>query len=244
MVVGSGQDSCAPYVAVGVAQHWLDQSSCAPGKPGRDSGQPVRQVYLGEPSPVCYSGLSYLEEETFRTPLVDENVPWPERGDGGPVAFRIFDRKVPGADPTRALAGDRIFIHHLDLPSAMELQALEAQRASAGPTALDYSGADSLIWALPLENSCRLSWLNKLGRLIRIVDPGNVHIVLLAHWRKRSLLQEGRQEDSHLARTRLLLGSVLGEVDFSLRVVGSGRDQRKKDLGDLARNLVPGTQIS
>jgi len=94
LVVGTGRDTSAPYTAVGLGHHLLDQSTTVGERRSGGSSLPIRQVFFAEPSPVCFSGVSHLLEGSFRPPVQGESVPWPLNKSSHSSVLRLFTKEA------------------------------------------------------------------------------------------------------------------------------------------------------
>jgi hypothetical protein len=243
LVVGTGRDSCAPYTAAGLGHHFLDQSVKLADRSAQPSGLPIRQVYLGEPSPVCFSGFSYLDTKTFRPPLAEETLPWKACPHGRLSILRLFPVEVPSEDFSGGMNDGRFYIRHFDLPREAELQALESQALSGHATGLGDDGAGGLVWCVDLHSAANLSLVARMGRLLKIVKPENLQVLVFIGREKGQpggvLPSSSSGTDDLVERSRRLVEYVADKVPVHFYEVGQASSERAEILGELARQLSP-----
>ena len=237
LVVGTGRDTCAPYTAVGLGQNLLDQSGTVDGRGTTKEALPTRQVYFAEPSPVCFSGVSHLQKNSFRPPTNDEPVPWPLRPGMQLPVLRLFPGDVPSEDFSGGIMGGRCFIRHLDLPREAELNALETLIAAGRTTGLADSGVEHLIWCVPASVAVSLSLVGRLGRLLRIVNNPVVHLVLFPEQGKGSSRTSSEPTEALLNRSRRLVEYVADGAVVHGVLMGESPEERALQLASLSRKL-------
>ncbi len=243
MVVGTGLDTCAPYVAAGLGHHFLNQSKMLKERGLEGEGFPLRQVFLGEPSPVRFSGLSYLEAKTYRLPFAEEECPWEKRPRPDRISvLRLFPRAVPSEDFSGGKNDGRFFIRHLDLPRETELLALETQALTGGLDHLATDGETGIVWCMSAQSSTSLPLICRLGRLLRLVEPSVLHAVVF--WgqqnggAKVSPLSNTVKNEALILRSQTLLEYVAGKIPVCFHFMGQSNQDRTLTLGTLARQLV------
>ncbi len=241
MVVGTGRDTCAPYTAAGLGHHLLDQSAKLKDRGLTAAAVPTRQVYLGEPSPVCFSALSHLQKSTYRLPMADEAVPWArQKVAPGPV-LRLFPGSVPSEDFSGGLSDGTFYIRHLDLPTEAELQALETRVLAGHPTSLANDGTDALLWCVRATAAVSLALTGRFGRLLRVVQPREIHLLVFGgpgHGRNKTQAELSHQARSlALEKSQRLLEYVAGGVAVDSRFMAVSAEERSFQLCSLARQM-------
>ncbi len=241
LVVGTGRDTCAPYTAAGLGHHILDQSNKLNGRGSTGAAFPMRQVFFGEPSPVCFSALSHLKESTYRLPLAEEVVPW-ERNKvaNGPI-FRLFPGTVPSEDFSGGLVEGTFYIRHFDLPREAELQALETHQLSGQHSSLSNDGTDALLWCVGASAAASLVLTGRLGRLLRVVRPRKVYLLVFdgpGQGKNNPHQKHSPQTESLvLDKSKRLLKYVAGEIEVDSRLMAVSGEERAFQLSSLARQL-------
>ena len=243
LVVGTGRDTGAPYTAAGLGHHFLDQSRKLEERGALPSGVPIRQVFFGEPSPVCFSGLSHLDPQTFRPPTDEEPIPWKMGPFANSSVIRLFPREVPSEDFSGGLSDGRFFIRHFDLPRDAELHALETQLLGGNAIGLDNDGADGVVWCVNANSCTNLALVARLGRLLRIVSPSKL-FVLVFFGRQKGTSRDASsfssdQRDALLEQARILIEYIADKVSVDLNAMGVSSDEKAVSLSVLARKLSP-----
>ncbi len=239
LVVGTGRDTCAPYTAVGLGQHLLDQSATVDGRGASNADLPTRQVFFAEPSPVCFSGVSHLQKNSFRPPTNDESVPWTLRPGMQLPVLRLFPGEVPSEDFSGGIMGGRCFIRHLDLPREAELNALETQVATGGTTGLADAGVEHFIWCVPASAALSLALVGRLGRLLKIVNTPEVHLVVYPEQGKGGSVASSEATETLLNRSLRLVQYVANGAVVHGVLMGDSPEERALQLASLSRKLFP-----
>lgn len=228
LVVGSGKSSLAPNLAAGLVREFLAAGEKV--NPGQRSGRDatLRQVFLGEPSLVHFSAFSHLPEENFRPPRPEETVPWADHS-GYLSMARVFAGNVPGEDFTVGRGQSRFFVRHMDLPRERQLSAFEAQQAAGQEADVTRDATHALVWCLTEKDGPSLQDASRLGRLLRVARPANLHVV-----------QEqpgGREGEERRWKVERLVRFVAGDVPVFWHGLGRGRQERLALQRELALQL-------
>ncbi len=237
LVVGSGRDTRAPYTAVGLGQHLLDQSTTVGQRGSNNSAVPIRQVFFAEPSPVCFSGVSHLQKGSFRPPTEEEVVPWPLRQGTTAAVLRLFPGQVPSEDVSGGMVEGRFFIRHMDLPREMELSALETQAAAGHTTGLGEGSINTLIWCVQSSAAVNLALVGRLGRLLRVSKPMNVNLLVYPDRAKASAKASTEVTEALLQRSSRLVQYVADGISVQPLLMGDSPEEQAIQLGSLSRQL-------
>ncbi len=237
LVVGSGRDTRAPYTAVGLGQHLLDPSATVGQRGNTDSAVPIRQVFFAEPSPVCFSGVSHLQEGSFRPPTSEEVVPWPLRQGATAAVLRLFPGQVPSEDVSGGMVEGRFFIRHLDLPREMELSALETQAAAGHATGVGEGCVNSLIWCVQSSAAVNLALVGRLGRLLRVSKPMNVYLLVYPDRAKASSKGATEVTEALMHRSSRLVQYVADGIPVQPLLMGDSPQEQSIQLASLSRQL-------
>ncbi len=241
LMVGTGLDTCAPYTAAGLGHHLLDQSTKIQDRGETASALPIRQVFLGEPSPVCFSALSHLKENTYRPPLSDEKVPWQQYKTGPESVLRLFPGIVPSEDFSGGLVEGIFYLRHLDLPREAELSAFETSQLASQNSELNNDGVDSLLWCVRSGVANSLSLTSRLGRLLPVVRPREIHVLVFGgggHGKNKTLHGKSNTSDAAVLRKcQRLVEYVAGDTPVYSRFMAVLAEERNFQLCALAREL-------
>ena len=230
LVIGSGKASLAPNLAAGLARQILAGGQAVPGNPraGRDTS--LRQVFLGEISPVHFSAFNHLSDDCLRPPRPEESVPWSHQP-GVPGVARVFNGEVPREDFTAGRELGRYFLRHMDLPRERELLSLEARRSVGAMPEVARDGTRALIWCLTADEGPSLEATSRLGRLLRLTQSAELHVVMAR--------QKGRAGQVRRERAERLVRFVAAEVPVAWYELGPDRSERLALHAELARLMAP-----
>ncbi len=237
LVVGTGRDTCAPYTAVGLGQHFLDQSITVGERGNTESTVPIRQVFFAEPSPVCFSGVSHLPKGSYRSPVSGETTPWAVRHGSSAPVLRIYPGQVPSEDVSGGMVAGRFYIRHLDLPREAELGALETVASLGQSTDLDLGENGSLLWCVSIRSAVSLSLVGRLGRLLKVVSPSSIHVLVYSDRGRIKKDSLPGAKDDLLRRCARLVEYVANGTPVHPLLMGDSAQQQNIQLASLSRQI-------
>lgn len=237
LVVGAGRDTSAPYTAVGLGQHLLDQSATVGERGNTESTVPIRQVFFAEPSPVRFSGISHLQKGSFRPPAGGESVPWPLRQGVTAPVLRLFPGQAPSEDVSGGMVEGCYYIRHLDLPREAELNALETQQAAGHLTGFGEGSTETLLWCVQDSVAVSLVLIGRLGRLLRICQPKSIHVLVYPERARRQRMHPPETTRALLQRSSRLVQYVAGGTTVESLLMGETPEEQGLQLAALSRQL-------